>query len=124
MSDENMNIFFSLEEKNTGDNNNDIFGLIEELDNQPYTNRVICDNDEYSYFEEYTVKDLLKICTYYGIDKHIKSAKCKKQDIVFTLVYFESLPENAEIVRQRQESWNCISILLNDPKMKKYILWT
>jgi hypothetical protein len=111
-----MNIFFSLEEKETDEKNNtDILQLMNDFNEEI--------NTEYSYLEEYTVKELLKICTYYGIDKNIKSAKCKKQDIIYTLVYFESLPENAEIVQKRQQSWHCISILLNDHKMKKYILW-
>ena len=30
----------------------------------------------------YSVKDLLKICNYYGIDKYVKGNKCKKQDII------------------------------------------
>ncbi len=112
-----MNIFFSLEEKETDEKNNtDILQLMNNFNNENT-------DTEYTYLEEYTVKELLKICAYYGIDKNIKSAKCKKQDIIYTLVYFESLPENAEIVQQRQQSWHCISILLNDPKMKKYILW-
>jgi hypothetical protein len=108
------NIYFTLEEKEHIDDRVELFNLMSELD-QPYIN--------YDTYENYTVKDLLKICSYYGIDKNIKSAKCKKQDIIFNLVYFESLFENAEIVQKRQESWNSIYILLNDPKMKKYILW-
>lgn len=71
-----------------------------------------------------TVKDLLKICQYYGIDKNIKASKCKKQDIISTIVFFESLPENDKIVNKRHKMWACISELLSDPKMKKYIIWT
>ena len=71
-----------------------------------------------------TVKDLLKICQYYGIDKDIKASKCKKQDIISTIVFFESLPENVKIVNKRHKMWACISELLSDPKMKKYIIWT
>jgi len=55
-------------------------------------------NDEFYYNEEYKIKDLLKICQYYGIAKNIKAAKCKKQDIISTIIYFESLQENYEIV--------------------------
>jgi hypothetical protein len=40
------------------------------------------------YYEMYTIKELMKICQYYGIAKDIKSAKCKKQDIVSTIVFF------------------------------------
>ena len=71
-----------------------------------------------------TIKDLLKICQYYGIDKDIKASKCKKQDIISTIVFFESLPENVKIVNKRHKMWAYIVELTNDPKMKKYIIWT
>jgi hypothetical protein len=80
-------------------------------------------NDELFYEEEYTVKDLLKICSYYGIDKDIRTSKCKKQDIISTLVYFESLHENIEIVEKRNRMWAYITELLNDPKMKKFVIF-
>lgn len=73
--------------------------------------------------KEYTVKDLLKICSYYGIDKNIKISKCKKQDIIANLVYFESLPENFYIVQKRNRMWKYMNELLNDPKMKRFIIW-
>jgi hypothetical protein len=80
-------------------------------------------NDEYYYNEEYKIKDLLKICQYYGIASSIKAAKCKKQDIVSTIVYFESLPENYEIVEKRHKMWAFITELLEDTKMKNYVIW-
>lgn len=78
---------------------------------------------ELFYEQEYTVKDLLKICSYYGLDKDIRTSKCKKQDIIATIVYFESLPENIEIVQKRNRMWAYITELLYDPKMKKYVIW-
>jgi hypothetical protein len=80
-------------------------------------------NDELFYEEEYTVKDLLKICNYYGLDKDVRTSKCKKQDIISTIIYFESLPENYEIVQKRNRMWAYITELLNDPKMKKFIIF-
>jgi hypothetical protein len=80
-------------------------------------------NDELFYEEEYTVKDLFKICKYYGLDKNIRTSKCKKQDIISTLVYFESLPENFKIVQKRNRMWAYITELLNDPKMRKYVMF-
>ena len=80
-------------------------------------------NDEAFYEQEYTVKDLLKICSYYGLDKDIRTSKCKKQDIISTIVYFESLPENSEIVQKRNRMWAYITELLHDPKMKKYVIF-
>lgn len=81
-------------------------------------------NDEVFYEQEYTIKDLLKICKYYGLDKNIKTSKCKKQDIIETIVYFESLPENFEIVQKRNRMWAYITELLCDPKMKKFVIWS
>ena len=80
-------------------------------------------NDELYYEQEYTVKDLLKICKYYGIDKDIKASKCKKTDIINTIMFFEVLPENSEIVKRRHRMWAYITELIHDSKMKQYILW-
>ena len=80
-------------------------------------------NDEYYYNEEYKIKDLLKICQYYGIATSVKAAKCKKQDIVSTIVYFEGQPENYEIVEKRHKMWAFITELLEDTKMKSYLIW-
>jgi hypothetical protein len=66
----------------------------------------------------------MKICSYYGIDKDIKSAKCRKMDIIVTIVFFEAQPENAEIVSQRNNMWAYMSELARDPKMRKYLLWS
>ena len=79
---------------------------------------------EIYYNETYNIKDLLKICNYYGIEKHIKLSKCKKQDIISTIIYFESLPENFDIVQKRNIMWAYMTELYNDSKMKKYIIWS
>jgi hypothetical protein len=74
-------------------------------------------------YTDYTIKNLLKICNYYGLDKSVKASKCKKQDIIDTLIYFESLPENAVIVHNRITMWEYMSAITNDPKMKQYVLF-
>lgn len=143
----NNNINFLLEEKdNKNIDEEDLQKMMNELNNEmditdfgPWTlnnniefdesdinyfiNKSAYGNDELYYEEEYTIKDLLKICSYYGIDKNIRTSKCKKPDIISTLVYFESLPENFEIVQKRNRMWAYISELMNDPKMKKYIIF-
>jgi hypothetical protein len=86
-----------------------------DIKNSHYNNEV--------YYNECTIKELLKICEYYDIDKNVKAAKCKKQDIISTIVYFESLSENCEIVSKRNKMWAYMAELLYDSKMKKYILW-
>jgi len=96
---------------------------VEERDLFSYTNQLDYLNNELLYETEYTVKDLLKICNYYGIDKDVKISKCKKRDIIDTIVYFESSVENFDIVQKRIMMWKYINVLLNDPKMKKFIIW-
>ena len=148
MSDFENNINFLLEEKTNNDNNNeeDIKKMMDELneelqitefeplsfignddfdelDMNYFASKAAYGNDELYYEEEYTVKDLLKICAYYGIDKNIRTSKCKKTDIISTLVYFESQAENFELVQKRNRMWAYISELLNDQKMKKFIIW-
>jgi hypothetical protein len=142
----NDNITFFLQEKDDDKNNEeDIQKMMEEFtglsdpdDAQKDINEYISfdDNSNMEYFlhksnygndelfyEEYTVKDLLKICNYYGLDKDIRTSKCKKQDIIATIVYFESLPENFKIVEKRNRMWAYITELLHDPKMKKYVIF-
>jgi len=80
-------------------------------------------NEELYYEEEYKVKDLLKICQYYGIAKNVKASKCKKQDIISTIIYYESTSENYEIVEKRHKMWAYMTELLEDPKMKNYLLF-
>lgn len=145
----NDNIFFLLQEKEDDKNNeNEIEKMMnnfnQEIDSSAsnfwkinddldestsdeliyFMNKTLYGNDELFYDQEYTVKDLLKICNYYGLDKNIRISKCKKQDIISTIVYFESLPENNEIVKTRNKMWAYIIELMNDPKMKKFILFS
>ena len=77
-----------------------------------------------AYYEAHTIKELMKICEYYDLAKNVKNAKCKKQDIVATIVFFEAQPENQEIVNKRNKMWAYIKELANDQKMKPYLIWT
>jgi hypothetical protein len=77
-----------------------------------------------AYYEAHTIKELMKICEYYDLAKNVKNAKCKKQDIVATVVFFEAQPENKEIVNKRNNMWAYMRELANDLKMKPYLIWT
>jgi hypothetical protein len=152
MNNLNDNITFFLEEKKTNQeyDESEIQKMLNELeddlddvledeldvfipnDNNDYNNdhnfmyfndKNFYGNDELYYNQEYTVKELLKICNYYGIEKDIKTSKCKKQDIISTLIYFENSPENFEIVKKRNKMWAYIREITDDPKMKKYVIW-
>ena len=134
----NENITFFLKEKDNNKTNNDeIQKMMEELNEHINASElkpwIINDDIEedinpffdgaLSLYKECTIKDLLKICNYYGIEKNMKLLKSKKQQIIHALIYFESLPENFEIVQKRYRMWSCITELLNDSKMKKYIIF-
>ena len=136
----NNNISFLLEEKDNNENEEfDFSNFINEMDeltkdnNYNYNNSellyyveksVFTNEDETYYSEKYTIKDLMKICCYYGIDKNIKSSKCRKQDIIATIVFFEGQNENAEIVYKRHNMWAYMTELIADPKMRAYLLWS
>ena len=89
-----------------------------------FINKDIYFGNEELYYDQYTVKELMKICQYYDISKNIKASKCKKQDIILTIVYFESLEENYDLVQQRHKMWSHMSELMADPKMRCYLLWS
>ena len=117
-------ITFFLNETTTNDaiNNDEIQKLFIDFEKEDDFNE---DSVEvYEELETCTVKDLLKICNYYGIDKSVKASKCKKTDIISTILYFESLPENVELVEKRNRMWAYIKELLNDSKMKQFVIWS
>ena len=113
---DDINKLYSLVDDDT---NNKIHNLIYYIEKSVFT----CEDETY-YNEKYTIKELMKICAYYGIDKDIKASKCRKMDIIVTIVFFEAHPENAEIVSQRNNMWAYMTELATDPKMRKYLLWS
>jgi hypothetical protein len=133
-SNENIN-FFLKEKDNNKTNEDEIQKMMNELNehiNSSELNTWVINDDAEkdinpflndTLYYEYTIKDLLKICNYYGIEKNMKFSKLKKQQIIFALIYFESLPDNFEIVQKRYKMWAYITELLNDSKMKKYIIF-
>jgi len=74
-----------------------------------------------SYYNELTLKDLIKICQFYSLDKGTKGYK--KSDYINLILAFESTPENYEYIEKRQRFWTYMIELKNDPIMKKYVLW-
>ena len=119
-NDENIKkMMYELDEKY----NNESIINNKNIDLIYFNNKEFYNNDELYYNQEYSVKDLLKICNYYGIDKNIRISKCKKQDIIYTIMYFESLPENYMIVQERNLMWAYMKEILNNTKMKKNIIW-
>ena len=89
------------------DNENNISDISDDMKDLIYFIKkdFYCGNDEYYYNEEYKLKDLMQICKYYGIAGSVKASKCKKQDVVSTIIYFESISENHDIVLNRHKMW-------------------
>ena len=80
------------------------------------------------YDINYTLKQLLLICQYYGIEYYststdIRINKCNKSDVLRTLIIYENNIENLEKVNKRKKMWYCINELKKDKFMKKYVLW-
>jgi len=120
------NIFFSVMEKDCDDKSElDLTEMLNEIYKSDFTD----ENDDFiipqiiNYRENFTVKELLLICDYYGVAKELKSNKCNKYEIIQFLVIYESNPINSDIVFKRQKLWFYINELKNDKFMKKYVLW-
>jgi len=124
MVNNNENISFIL--KDTILQENDLLSLMNEFNTlDKNKNKYTNDNELHVYYnEKYTVSQLLRICEYYGFLKYVKTAKCKKGDIIDAILLYELNEENNEIVVKRQQLWASIEELVNDKFMKKYILWT
>jgi len=75
-----------------------------------------------NYRENFTVKELLFICEYYGFAKQLKSAKLNKDQIIDFLVNFESDKKNLDIVFKRQNIWFYMNELKSDKFMKKFLI--
>jgi DNA integrity scanning protein DisA with diadenylate cyclase activity len=122
-SKEETNITFFLDyESELCEQKFDINDILKELENAEF-------NDDFKvsqmidYQENYTVKELLTICDYYGFAKDLKTNKCNKEEIIHFLVNFESTPINNNIVIKRKNMWFYMNELKNDKIMKKYVLW-
>tara|TARA_Y100000768_G_scaffold123985_1_gene91803 strand:+ start:4555 stop:4977 length:423 start_codon:yes stop_codon:yes gene_type:complete len=139
-----VNIIYNISEKTKHNDNNNIDTILQNLNNDIdselskrelnipdifdsslYTND-LSDYSEYEpsileihYSTGYTVQDLGKIMEYYGLQKR----KLKKDELIQTLVLFESDEINLSIVQHRRRLWDNIEELKSDPFFSKYILF-
>lgn len=136
---QNEHIFFSIDDKDiqdTQENNQNnkepdkLSLLLNEINNYDFVNQTnnlfnkdIFETMCYGYKINYTVKELLLICDYYGIAKEMKVNKYNKDEIINVLVQFENNPINNDIFMRRQSMWYYVEQLKNDKFMKKYVLW-
>ena len=125
------NVYFTLIENETLNDNHDIHLFLDELYNENTNNDNINSNEEiyelypqyYHYDMNFTIQQLLLICDYYNIVKSNKLKKENKINIIHKLIEFENETKNHEIVLQRKKIWFYMNELKNDKVMKKYILW-
>jgi len=127
---EDIIISYHVEEiENKEENNFNIEELMAEIQNMTEIgNAELSDSDlmipqMINYNENFTVKELLLICEYYGFAKDVKSNKFNKEQIIDFLVSFENDPNNSDIVFKRQNMWFYMNELKNDKFMKKFLLW-
>jgi hypothetical protein len=85
------------------------------------TNAIVTEREHYNI--NFTIKQLLVVCDYYGLSKMLKSNKNNKEYIVNALVLFEKDYANQDIVFKRRNMWYFMAELKNDKFMKKYIIW-
>tara|TARA_B100000927_G_C16206097_1_gene365603 strand:- start:38 stop:415 length:378 start_codon:yes stop_codon:yes gene_type:complete len=71
------------------------------------------------YNDNFTVKDLHKICDFYEIDKRKK----RKDEIVEDIVLYELDENNLMNVQNRKRLWFYVQELKNDKFFKKYVIW-
>ena len=74
---------------------------------------------EINYHENYTVKMLKHIASYYG---NLCISRMKKKNIVEFIIEFEQCESNFEIVQKRKRLWNHMEELLEDSFTRKFII--
>ena len=136
-NNDNVPITFSIEEKQINNNNDVDINIIEKTiyntqENEihstdyylPQLDMIDNENDNFFYdYNKYTLKELFKICDYYGFAKELKTNKCNKKEIIQYLIEFENDYNNIEIVYTRRNMWFYMNELKKDPLMKKFIIW-
>ncbi len=121
--EQNVAISYYVEEIENQENEEiNIEELMAEIENTEFVDDLAIPK-MINYNENFTVKELLLICDYYGFGKELKSNKYNKEQIIEVLVSFESDSNNSDIVFKRQNMWFYMSELKNDKFMKKYVLW-
>ena len=124
MSEDKENITYFLHEpdeiiSNEYDLEFDINNVLQEIENDEFKLPKLL-----NYDINFTIKDLMMICEYYGFAKELKTKKYNKEEIIHFLVDYELNPLNNDIVNKRQNMWFYINELKNDKFMKKYVLWS
>lgn len=75
----------------------------------------------HQYETAFNVKDLLKICEYYGIHKQCQ--KYKKMEVIYAILLYENDLTNTHLVEKRKEFWRYMEELKQDKFMKRFVVW-
>ena len=110
---------------NNDNNDNDINSDInsDDIDNNDTNNINIIEHGDFNnvdflVYNSYTVKQLYLILQYYDI---CKGRMCK-DEIIQTLLLFETDEDNLNIVNKRKYLWSIATQLKNDDFFSKYIV--
>tara|TARA_B100001559_G_C15906131_1_gene352029 strand:- start:2 stop:421 length:420 start_codon:yes stop_codon:yes gene_type:complete len=88
---------------------------IKQDDGESFSTIFFLMEDEYNQF---TKKELERICDYYDISKRKK----RKNELIQDIIIFEQDIQNSEIVDKRIELWYCIEQIKNDNYLKKFLI--
>tara|TARA_X000001036_G_scaffold287745_1_gene267359 strand:- start:3507 stop:3821 length:315 start_codon:yes stop_codon:yes gene_type:complete len=98
------------------------------IEEKPPSESTVLDYDNYSqnttvaneinYSLNYTLPMLQHICNFYELPYN----RIKKKDLISSLVVFESLIENMEVVEERKRLWYYMEQLKQNKYLSKYII--
>ena len=125
----NGNLTYEIKELKENSTDVDLSEIIDEMERNTTPEQdstssgdMVMDNYvalELYYQENFTLKDLHKICDYYEISRR----KLRKDEIVQEIVLYECDPNNSEMVQKRKLLWFYVSELKNDKYFKKFVIF-
>ena len=123
------NLKYEIKESIILKNHNDIDSM---LNNENFFSDIDEFKDEFLFFEEdnliaqqidysenYTLKMLTQIASYYKLNKR----KVKKDELIELILSFENDPENSEKVYNRKRMWHYLNELKSDSYFSKYVIF-
>jgi hypothetical protein len=110
--------------------NVDIANFLQEFEKMAQkkaSNQVMDQSELYAeisnYDMNYTSKQLILICEYYGLNKGAKLNKMKKHDLIENIMIHENNPQHIVDVMKRKQLWYYLDELKADKFFKKYVIW-
>ena len=110
--------------------NVDIANFLQEFEKMAQkkaSNQVMDQSELYAeisnYDMNYTSKQLILICEYYGLNKGAKLNKLKKHDLIENIMIHENNPKHIVDVMKRKQLWYYLDELKSDKFFKKFVIW-